>query len=181
MISFFLLFWEFFKIGLFAIGGGMATLPFLYKLADKYDWFSRELLADMVAISESTPGPIGVNMATYTGFQAHGVLGGITATMGLVLPSIIIIVLVAIFIEKIRDNRFVDNSFKVLRPAVTGMIAAAGWIVINMALFEGGLWGFFKCKEIILFVLIFIFMKKTKKHPLLYVGIAAAVGVIFKF
>ena len=181
MISLGLLFWEFFKTGLFSIGGGMATLPFLYRMADKYDWFSRELLADMVAVSESTPGPIGVNMATYTGFQARGVIGGITSTMGLVLPSIIIIVLVAMFIEKIRDNRFVDISFKILRPAVTGMIAAAGWIVIHMALFDGGLWGFFKYKEIILFVLIFIFMKKTKKHPLLYVGIAAAVGVIFKF
>lgn len=183
----FTLFWEFFKTGLFSIGGGMATLPFLYNMADKYDWFSRELLIDMIAVSESTPGPIGVNMATYAGYQCSKVLGGVIATMGLIVPSIIIIVIVAVFIEKIRENKYVENTFSILRPAVTGMIAAAGWTVIYMALFneaaliQGMLKEFFKVKELILFAGLFVLMKKTNKHPLLYIGIAAAVGVIFKF
>ena len=95
MSELFLLFTEFFKIGLFSVGGGLATLPFLYDLADKYDWLSDAMIGNMVAVSESTPGPIGVNMATYVGFQHNGVLGAIVATAGLVLPSIIIILLVA--------------------------------------------------------------------------------------
>ena len=85
------LFYEFFKIGLFAIGGGLATLPFLYNLSDKTAWFTHAQLADMIAVSESTPGAIGVNMATYVGYQTVGFFGGVIATIGLVFPSIIII------------------------------------------------------------------------------------------
>ena len=92
------LFGEFFKTGLFAIGGGLATLPFLYDMADKYDWFTKDMIADMIAISESTPGPMGINMATYTGFQNMGLLGSIVATVGLVMPSVIIIIWVSKFL-----------------------------------------------------------------------------------
>ena len=92
------LFWEFFKTGLFAVGGGLATLPFLYRLADKYPWFSAKQIPDMIAVSESTPGPLGINMATYTGFQHSGVIGSIAATFGLVLPSVIIIILILLII-----------------------------------------------------------------------------------
>ena len=110
------LFYEFFKTGLFAIGGGLATLPFLYDMADKYPWFTRTDLANMIAVSESTPGPIGVNMATYVGFTTGGILGSIIATCGLVLPSLIIIIIIAKFLESFQDNRFVQSAFYGLRP-----------------------------------------------------------------
>ena len=95
MIVYLQLFFEFFKVGLFAIGGGLATLPFLNNLAGKYSWFNHSMLADMVAVSQATPGPIGINMATYAGFEAAGVLGSIIATVSLVLPSFIIIIIIA--------------------------------------------------------------------------------------
>ena len=120
------LFWEFFKIGLFAVGGGMATIPFLYDLSDRTGWFTYTQLADMIAISESTPGPIGVNMATYVGYEMSGVLGSISTTLGFVAPSIIIIVIVSIFLQKFRDNRYVESAFYGLRPASSGLIAFGG-------------------------------------------------------
>ena len=128
------LFWEFFKIGLFAVGGGMATIPFLYDLSDRTGWFTYTQLADMIAISESTPGPIGVNMATYVGYEMSGVLGSISTTLGFVAPSIIIIVIVSIFLQKFRDNRYVESAFYGLRPASSGLIASAALSVAIVAL-----------------------------------------------
>ena len=113
-----LLFLEFFKTGLFSIGGGLATLPFLYDIADKYPWFDRAVLADMIAVSESTPGPIGINMATYVGYETGGILGGILATVALVLPSVIIIIIIAKFLNKFNENKIVKSAFYGLRPAV---------------------------------------------------------------
>ena len=90
-----LLYLEFFKVGLFAVGGGLATLPFLYDLADKYAWLTNSMIGDMIAISESTPGPMGVNMATYVGFQNSGIIGCFISTLGLITPSIIVIIIVS--------------------------------------------------------------------------------------
>lgn len=129
------LFYEFFKIGLFAVGGGLATIPFLMDIADKYPWLTREMLADMIAVSESTPGPIGVNMATYAGFEAAGVAGALTATFSLVLPSFLVILLVARFLQKYNSSPLVQSTFSCIRPAVAGLIGAAGWSVIRVALF----------------------------------------------
>ena len=126
------LFYEFFKTGLFAVGGGLATLPFLNEICQKYDWFTEQMLADMIAISESTPGPIGINMATYAGYQAAGVLGSVVATCSLVAPSIIIIVLIARFLSKFNEHPLVKSAFSGLRPAVTGLIAAAAVSVMKM-------------------------------------------------
>ena len=125
-----ILFLEFFKIGLFSVGGGLATLPFLYDLADKYPWLSAAQIPDMIAISESTPGPLGVNMATYVGFQCGGVLGGVIATAGLVTPSVIVIIIVYKFLERFRKSTLVENAFYGLRPIVVGLIASAGFGVI---------------------------------------------------
>lgn len=184
------LFLEFFKIGLFSIGGGLATLPFLYKLADKYPWFDYEKIADMVAISESTPGPLGVNMATYTGFQNSGALGSIVATVGLVLPSVIIIIWVSKFLEKFRKNKHVDDVFYVLRPAVTGLIGAAGFGVVVSALFHPevlqgftleSLLGFVGIKECILFVFMLVLTNKWNKHPIVYITMGAVIGILFAF
>ncbi len=131
-----ILFFEFFKAGLFAIGGGLATLPFLSDMADKYTWFTHEILVNMVAISESTPGPLGVNMATYAGFNAGGVLGAVVAVIGLLMPSVLIVILiVAKFYTRYRENTLVQDIFGCLRPVATGLIAAAGASVIIIALF----------------------------------------------
>ncbi len=183
-----LLFVEFFKTGLFALGGGLATLPFLYNIADKYDWFTREMIPDMLAISESTPGPIGVNMATYAGFSTAGILGGIIATLGLVLPSVIIILIVARVLMKVKGNIYVENAFYGIRPAVCGLIAAAGFDVIKTTLFKlsdfavsKNIIDLFNIKSIILFLVLLFVTNKYKKHPIVYIAASAVVGIIFKF
>ena len=128
------LFWEFFKTGLFAVGGGLATLPFIYDISDRMGWFTYQQIADMIAVSESTPGPIGVNTATYVGYITGGLPGAIVATLGLVTPAIIIILIIASCLKKFRENRFVDHAFYGLRPASAGLIAAAGFSVVMLAL-----------------------------------------------
>ncbi len=185
MMIYFIVFWEFFKIGLFAVGGGLATLPFLYQLADKYGWFTPQMIADMLAVSESTPGPIGINMATYTGFTIGGALGGVVTTIGLVAPSVIIIYIVYGFLKKFRESFVVEKVFNGIRPAVTGLIGAV-WFglftheVVREGIFENA-FAYINLKAALLFVVLWIVTKKTNKHPLFYIAIAAAVGVIFKF
>ena len=181
------LFVEFFKTGLFAIGGGLATLPFLYDMADKYPWFDREMLVDMIAVAESTPGPIGINTATYAGYNAAGIAGGIVATFGLVLPSYIVIVIVAKFLSQFSQNPIVRSAFYGLRPAVTGMIAASGLSVVRTALltdvlpssFDGLLY-FFDWPAIILFIVLWVLYQKFKLHPIFYIAAAAVAGIVLK-
>lgn len=182
------LFYEFFKTGLFAVGGGLATLPFLYNLSDKTGWFTYEQLADMVAISESTPGPIGINMATYVGFQTGGILGGVMATLGLIAPAIIIIVIVAGFLKKFQDNQYVQNVFYGLRPASVGMIAAAFVSVLTMSVLRvdlfraSGMWtDLFSIKAILLAAVVYILTNKTKWHPAFFLLGSAVVGIVFQF
>lgn len=187
------LFYEFFKTGLFAIGGGLATLPFLYNLSDKTGWFTHTDLTNMVAVSESTPGPIGVNTATYVGFTVKGLPGAIVATLGLVAPSIIVILIIASFLKAFRSSRMVDAAFYGLRPASTGLIAAAGIPVIVTSilsvdslysLISGGMTAsMIKWPAVALAVVIYVltnFVKKTKGlHPILFIAFAAVVGVVF--
>lgn len=180
-----ILFLEFFKTGLFAVGGGLATLPFLYALADKYPWFQSQQIPDMIAISESTPGPMGVNMATYAGFQCDGVLGGIIATVGLVTPSVIVIIIVYQFLERFRNSSVVEHIFYGLRPVVVGLIASAGFGVILLALFSqdasAGNWmELVHWKELVLFVLVLLATRKWKQvHPVAFILVGAAAGVLF--
>lgn len=181
------LFWEFFKTGLFAIGGGLATLPFLSRMGDSFGWFTQEDLANMLAVSESTPGPVGVNMATYVGSTVGGILGGVVATVGLVLPSFLIILLVAKIMEKFRTNRFVKNSMDALRPTSVGMICAAVLGVLLSVLFSvdalsAGDWmGFFRVTELILFaVLLAVYIKFNKLHPVIILLIGAVAGIVLK-
>ena len=182
------LFWEFLKIGLFAVGGGMATLPFLQDLAEKTGWYSQSLITDMIAISESTPGPIGINMATYVGCNVAGFLGGVVATMGEILPAIVIVVTVSRYLEKFRGSKLVDAAFYGLRPAVTGLIAAAGISVVKVAMFHfdlyrqtGVLMDALDLKKIIFFVAAFAAIKKFKLHPVVYIACAAVVGILLSF
>ena len=188
-----MLFFEFFKTGLFAVGGGMATLPFLYDMSARHpDWFTTAQLADMIAVSESTPGPIGMNMATYVGFHTAGVLGGLVATLGLAAPSVIVILIVARVLKQFRQNRYVDAAFYGLRPCSVGLIAAAGLLVVRIALFDfeayaasGALKDLFNIKALILAAVLLVLtraVKETKKlHPIFFILGSAAVGVIFSF
>ncbi|MBR1457711.1 MAG: chromate transporter [Oscillospiraceae bacterium] len=186
------LFFEFFKTGLFAVGGGMATLPFLYDISDKTGWFSHAQLADMIAVSESTPGPIGVNMATYVGFTTGGVPGALVATLGLVTPSVIVILIIARVLQSFRQNKYVDAAFYGLRPCSVGLIAAAGILVVRIALFRfdlfsrtGRLLDVFNFKAIVLAAALIVLTRwvKTTKglHPILFILASAAVGIAFRF
>lgn len=180
------LFFEYFKIGLFSIGGGLATLPFLSELSNKTGWFTQMDLADMIAISESTPGPIGVNMASNVGFTTAGIPGVVAATFGLVTPSVIIIILVYRVIEKYSNSMLINSAFSGLRPASMALITAAGIDVVKIALLniesiDAGFLNLFDYKSIILAVILFFAMKKLKIHPIFYIFIAAAVGIIFNF
>lgn len=198
MLLYFQLFYEFFKTGLFTIGGGMATIPFLYKMSDATGWFTYDDLANMIAVGESTPGPIGVNMATYVGFITgmeqgglpFAILGAITATIGLITPSIIIILIIASFLRSFRENKFVNLAFYGLRPASAGLIAAAGISVIQSALFfpehfpKGFNLSAVNWIGWILAIVLWIFTNKVKKtkglHPIVFIAVSAVVGIVFK-
>ncbi len=186
---------EFFKTGLFAIGGGLATLPFLYQIAEKYDWLDVGLMSDMIAVSESTPGPIGVNMATYAGFNAgmsmgsvwFGIFGGLTATLSLVFPSLVICIIVYKFLERFKESTLVNNAFEGLRPAVCGLIAAACLAVfreacLDMELYEAtkNILSLVNPKAIIVFVVFFILTRVKKLHPIFYIIPGALVGILLR-
>jgi len=182
------LYWEFFKTGLFAVGGGLATLPFLSRMADTTGWFTHSQLADMVAVSESTPGPLGVNTATYVGFTTAGIPGAITATLGLITPSILIILVIAAFLHSFRENRYVDAAFRTLRPASTGLIAASGLTVASAALLRSGAGSWLSrldWKGVLLAAVLLVATRACKRtrglHPLVWIGISAAVGIVFAF
>lgn len=194
------LFFEFFKIGLFSVGGGLATIPFLQDLGARTGWFSAADLADMIAVSESTPGPMGVNMSTYVGFTCGmregglgpvgGILGAIVGVLGLVAPSVIVILLVSMFLKKFRDSKIVDGVFQGLRPASTALIAAAGISVALIALIReipspatsmNTYAPYWPAIAIALAVFVCMRLPKLKKlHPILYIALAAVVGVVFR-
>ena len=180
MMTLLKLFIEFFKTGLFAVGGGLATIPFLTAMTEKYDWFTAQQLADMIAVAESTPGPIGVNTATFAGFRAAGIPGAVIATFGLVLPSFLIILAIAGALQKYKSNPLVQNAFSGLRPASTGLIAAAGWSVLKTALSGADFMGI-SLPAVLLFAAIMI-ISNTKKlkslHPAAFIGLAAVVGIV---
>ena len=180
-----LLFWEFFKIGLFAVGGGPATLPYLMELTEKYDWFTMEQLTNMIAISESTPGPLGLNMATYVGFQTLGPVGGVITTLGLVLPSIIVICVIAAFFAKFNQNRFVKSAFSAIRPGVAAIIAVSVYSICRVSFFiivdnvYTPVWRLIIFSTILFGVLQIKPLKKI--HPFFWFIFGAIVGIIFKF
>lgn len=193
------LFWEFFKTGLFSVGGGMATIPFLQDISAKTGWFTSGDLTNMIAVAESTPGPLGVNTATYVGYTvglqyfgvAGGILGGVIATLGLVAPAIVVIVLVAYFLEKFRKSKYVDAAFYGLRAASVGLIAAAGLTIVLISFF--GVDSIYTIteqfslnwKQLVLAGVILVltnWVPKVKKfHPIYFIFFSAVVGIVFKF
>lgn len=186
------LFFEFFKTGLFAIGGGMATLPFLSAMGERTGWFTQAQLTDMIAVSESTPGPIGVNMATYVGYQSAGIAGGVVATLGLVAPSIIIILIIAAFLKGFRDNRHVERVFYGIRPASTALIAAADISLMLLCLVDVELWQIsgklthlVNVKGLVMFAAVWVLTNLIKPvrnlHPIVFIALSAVAGIVFRF
>lgn len=166
------LFYEFFRIGLFAIGGGMVTIPFLFDLTREFDWFTAEELTDMIAVSQSTPGPVGVNMATYAGYQAAGIGGGIVATFGLVLPSVVIVIWVSKLLQRCAQNTLVCEVMAAIRPAVAALILQAGYELFRLSV-RSYLDSVFLA---VFFVLIFFY----KKSPIFYIVLSAVAGIVLK-
>ena len=194
------LYWEFFKTGLFAVGGGMATLPFLKDIVQSTGWYTYTDLMNMLAVSESTPGPIGINMATYVGFTVGGIPSAVIATLGEVTPSIIVILIVAMMLKKFRDNRYVNMAFYGLRPASTGLIGAACVTVvlevmtgIKVLAADGALMNTFrlagesliKWPGVLLGALLIVltnFIRPVKNwHPIVFIAFSAVVGIVFRF
>ena len=189
------LFIRFFFTGLFAIGGGLATLPFLQSMSEATGWFTQSDISDMIAISESTPGPIGVNMATYVGYQtgeafgvAGGVFGGLVATLGLITPSIIVIIIVSKMLQRFKNSKFVGYTFYGLRAASIGLVASACLGVAKLAFWNselmaqtGSVFAAVNYKSIILSIVIFFCVTKFKKiHPILLILFSALVGILLK-
>lgn len=191
---------EFFITGLLAFGGGMATLPFLYDMGARTGWFTGNDVLQMLAVSEATPGPIGVNMATYVGFtvlSAYGifgaVLGGVVATFSLVLPSVIVIIIISKLLVKFKNSVVVDSVFLALRPASLALIAASGLSVMASTLLNlpadfslsqisgvGAAASLVDLKALILAVLLFVGMRIFKKlHPVIFIALSAVVGIVF--
>ena len=181
---------EFFKIGIFAVGGGLATLPFLFFMAnDRFTfiqetgWLSTEQVGNFIAISQSSPGAIGVNVAMQTGFQYGGIAGGFAAATGLISPAIIVISVVARALQSIKENKITEAVFTGLRPAATGLLSAAGWGVWRLALYNSGgtVWHeIIRWREGIVCIVIFLLIVKFKKHPILYVALGAAAGMVLR-
>ncbi len=179
------LYWEFFKTGLFAIGGGLATLPFLYEMQARTGWFTVNDVANMVAVSESTPGPMGINMATYVGFTIAGIPGAIIAVIGEVSPAIVIIYIIGKILAKFKENKYVQYAMYGLRAASAGLIFVAGLQVARIAFLHtdmigkgAGLASIFNPVAIVLGIAIAVVYKLTKKHPILYILAAGVAGVL---
>lgn len=165
-----LLCWEFFKIGLFAVGGGLVTVPFLFDLAEVYGWFSSNELADMIAVSQSTPGPVGINMATYAGFKAAGIGGALAATLSEVLPSMMVIYIVAQALHKWQNNAYINKILSGIRPAVLALILFAGWDIAKETITD--------YTSLAVMIGLLAAMRIFKKSPIFYIAVAAVIGLI---
>ncbi|MDR0397280.1 MAG: chromate transporter [Oscillospiraceae bacterium] len=184
------LFYEFFLTGLFAIGGGLATVPFIERISERTGWFTRQTLVDMIAVSEATPGPIGINMATYVGYVTAGIPGAVVASIAEVLPSVIIVLIMARFLKAFAAHPTVQAVFYGIRPASVGMIAAAGFGVLKIALLNlpgydasRAVADLFQWKSLILAGALFVVlnMKKLRIHPALAIAGSALIGIVFRF
>ena len=182
------LFWEFLKVGLFTVGGGLASLPFLYDISDKTGWFSHAQLADMIAVSESTPGPIGINMATYVGFTSAGVLGSVLATLGFIVPSIVLVSIISRFLKRFSENKFVKGAFYGLRAVSVALVCSALISVIeisliNIPLFQetGRFFDLISIPGVLLAAVCWFVLKKWNPHPVVVLGISAVAGIVFGF
>ncbi|MBQ8167895.1 chromate transporter [bacterium] len=166
------LFLHFFHIGLFSFGGGYATLPFLYHIAETQHWYTVEQLTDMIAVSSITPGPVGVNVATFAGFTTSGILGALIATISIILPSYILVIIASKILEQFRSNKHVQSAIYALKPAGCGLLAAVG---VDMFISNTNLIG------MAFLLILFLFSRKKKRDPLFYLGISAVFGIVAGF
>lgn len=167
-----LLAYEFFKIGLFAVGGGLVTVPFLFDLSEEYAWFSKGELADMIAVSQSTPGPVGINMATYAGFKAAGLGGALIATLSEVLPSMIVVYFVAQALAKWQNNKYLNRILSGIRPAVLALILFAGWDIAKETIVD--------YKSLAVMLVLLLAMRWFKKSPIYYIAVSAVIGLFMQ-
>lgn len=163
------LFLEFFHIGLFSFGGGYATLPFLYHIAENQGWYTTKQLTDMIAVSSITPGPVGVNVATFAGYTTSGILGALVATSSVILPSLIIVVIISKLLEQFKHNKYVKSVIYSIKPAGCGLLAA---VAVDMFLTEVNI------KSIVLLLILFGLSLGKKRDPLFYLGISAGAGLL---
>lgn len=175
------LFIEFFKIGLFSFGGGMATIPFLYDIAEKYSWFNKDLIVDMIAIAEATPGPVGVNMATFAGYNAAGILGAIISTFSLVIPSLILVIFVVKILERFSNNKYLKEILANLKPIVIGLIVAIFLEIFVVLLFRNNSMSIknLDYKFILIFTALLILIRKKDVNLIVYFILAGCLGFIF--
>ena len=166
------LFIQFFHIGLFSFGGGYATLPFLYHIAENQQWYTIKQLTDMIAISSITPGPVGVNVATFAGFTTSGILGALVATTSVILPSYILVIIISKFLEQFETNQNVRAAIYALKPAGCGLLAA---VAVDMFINNANLLGMF------LLAILFFISLKQKHDPLFYLAVSALVGLFAGF
>lgn len=172
MMIYLKLFLEFFHIGLFSFGGGYATIPFLYHIADVQKWYTTKQLSDMIAVSSITPGPVGVNVATFAGFKTAGILGAAMATASVILPSFIIVIIISKLLEQFKHNKYVQSVIYTLKPAGCGLLAAIG---VDMFIDNINLLG------MVLLVCLFVASITEKRDPLFYLGVSAVVGLVAGF
>ena len=170
------LFYEFFKTGLFAIGGGYATIPFLFHMKDIYHWFFIDDLTNMIAVSNITPGPVGINMATYTGYIAKGFTGSLISTSAIVLGPFVITLLTIYFVDKFRESKFIKELFDNLKPVACALLSVVMIKLISKNLFEDA---FFDYKAVAITIILFILYKYTKKFPSLLILYGAILGIVF--
>ena len=180
-----LLFFEFFKIGLFTFGGGYAMIPLIKELVLKYDWIAEEEFYNFLGVCESTPGPIAINMATFIGAEQGGILGSICATLGVVMPSLIIIILVASILNKFIKNKYVQFFLKGVKPVVVGLILSTGIVLLakvigyqNLETFSFNLQSTIIFGILVLLFLLFKYVFKKKINNILLICISAVLGII---
>lgn len=163
-----LLAYEFFKIGLFSFGGGYATIPFLYQLSETYGWYSLQELSQMTAVAAMTPGPVGINVATYAGLKTTGILGSLSATIFEMLPSFILVILVSKILKNFSENFYVKSAVETLKP-----VSCALLLFVSIGLLKPHI---FEIKALILLGILLVLSIKTKKDPIFYMLISGVVG-----
>ena len=181
-----LLFFEFFKIGLFTFGGGYAMIPLIKETVLFHEWIAEAEFYDFIGLCEATPGPIAINMASFVGFTQGGVLGSIVATFGVVLPSFIIIVLVASILKKFLETKCVKNFFTGVKPVVIGLISATGLVLLfkalgyeNIQVFNFNLVSFVIILVLIVVLVLYKLIFKKKLNNIIFIALSAVLGILF--
>ncbi len=181
---YFLLAYEFMKIGVFAIGGGYAALPFLYYIQEQYNWFSLDELTNMIAVSNITPGPIGINMATYTGFTTAGIVGSVIATVSIVFVPFLFCISIMKIINKYKTCSYINDVFLGLRPASCALLTSIALKLLYTTLSDSNSAFYFPLKfdilSIVLFIILLIPFSFMRKNPLLVIVFGAVCGIILK-